>query len=104
MPAKVKRRRFPPPWAVEETDACFVIKKNSSFTISPRSACTFLGRFCGERAMASKKPLPERRAGKDRRSGVETRSPEEKKVVGERRVAADRRSGLDRRSEKRFRA
>jgi hypothetical protein len=35
--------------------------------------------FCGGSAMATKKPLTERRTGKERRSGVDMRSPEEKK-------------------------
>ncbi len=26
MPAEVRRRRFTPPWTVEETQACFVVK------------------------------------------------------------------------------
>jgi hypothetical protein len=26
MPDEVRRRRFPLPWAVEETDACFIVR------------------------------------------------------------------------------
>ncbi len=29
MPIEVKRRRFPPPWTVEETQACFVVKDHN---------------------------------------------------------------------------
>jgi hypothetical protein len=30
MPAKIKPRRFPPPWTFEETDACFIVRDDSS--------------------------------------------------------------------------
>jgi hypothetical protein len=26
MPAKIKPRSFPPPWTVDETDACFIVR------------------------------------------------------------------------------
>ena len=26
MPAEMTDRRFPPPWSVEETDACFIVR------------------------------------------------------------------------------
>ena len=29
MPAEVKPRRFPPPWSVEETEACFIVKDHA---------------------------------------------------------------------------
>ena len=29
MPAAVTPRRFPPPWSVEETDACFIIRDHN---------------------------------------------------------------------------
>ena len=30
----IKRRRFPPPWSVEELDACFVVKDGSGQKLS----------------------------------------------------------------------
>ena len=30
MPAKIKPRRFPPPWTFEETDPCFIVRDDSS--------------------------------------------------------------------------
>ena len=29
MPAEVTPRRFPPPWTVEETDACFIVRDHN---------------------------------------------------------------------------
>jgi hypothetical protein len=29
LPAKIERRRFPPPWSVEETSVCFVVRDHN---------------------------------------------------------------------------
>jgi len=33
MQAEVKPRRFPPPWSVEETKACFIVKEEPASRI-----------------------------------------------------------------------
>ena len=34
MPSEVTRRRFPSPWSVDETDACFIIRDRNGFALS----------------------------------------------------------------------
>jgi hypothetical protein len=40
MPAEVTPRRFPPPWTVEKTDACFIVKDQRQVAC----VCLFRGR------------------------------------------------------------
>ena len=34
MPSEVTRRRFPSPWSVDETDACFIVRDRNGFALS----------------------------------------------------------------------
>jgi hypothetical protein len=34
MPDEVTARRFPPPWRVDETDACFIVRDNNGQALS----------------------------------------------------------------------
>jgi hypothetical protein len=34
MPDEMTARRFPPPWRVEETDACFIVRDNNGQALS----------------------------------------------------------------------
>jgi hypothetical protein len=68
-----KPRRFPPPWSVEETDACFVVRDHSGqqlayvyFEDEPgrRSAAKLLTRDEARRIAANIAKLPELLAAK----------------------------------------
>ena len=34
MPAEVRRRRFPPPWSVEQMEACFIVKDHAGMKLA----------------------------------------------------------------------
>jgi hypothetical protein len=61
-------RRFPPPWTVEETDACFIIRDHSGYALAyvyfeeepgRRSAAHLLTRDEARRIAANIVKLPE---------------------------------------------
>ena len=67
MTIEVKRRRFPPPWTVEETQACFVVKDHNGqklayvyFEHEPgrQAAATLLTRDEARRIAANIAKLP----------------------------------------------
>jgi hypothetical protein len=73
VPTGVKSRRFPPPWIVEETDACFIVRDHSRqalaylyFEDEPgrRSAANLLTRDEARRIAANIAKLPDLLAGK----------------------------------------
>ncbi len=68
MPAEMTPRRFPPPWSVEETDACFIVRDRDGQTLayvycedepSRRSATKLLTRDEARRIAANIAKLPE---------------------------------------------
>jgi len=68
MPAEVKPRRFPPPWTVEETEACFIVIDNTGqklayvyFEEEPgrRSAASLLTKDEARRIALNMAKLPE---------------------------------------------
>jgi hypothetical protein len=46
--AAITSRRFPPPWIVEETDACFIVKDHAGQSL----ACVYFEEEPGRRAAA----------------------------------------------------
>ena len=38
-----ENRRFPPPWTVEETDACFIVRDHNGQALSPSISRKSLG-------------------------------------------------------------
>ena len=47
---KPEPRRFPPPWTVEETDACFIVKDRGGLSLAWRRAkAAKQWCFCGRR-------------------------------------------------------
>ena len=34
LPAEVKTRRFPPPWVIEDHNACFIVKDANGFAVA----------------------------------------------------------------------
>ena len=44
MPAEMTDRRFPPPWSVEETDACFILRDTNAQALAYVYSRTSRGR------------------------------------------------------------
>jgi hypothetical protein len=68
MPTSDQRRRFPPPWHAEETDACFIVRDHSGQALAyvyfeeeqgRRSAAHLLTRDEARRIAANIAKLPE---------------------------------------------
>jgi hypothetical protein len=68
-----ERRRFPPPWTVEETAACFIVRDHSGHALANvyfenepgrRSAANLLTRDEARRIAANIAKLPDLLAGK----------------------------------------
>jgi hypothetical protein len=64
MAAEVRPRRFPPPWSVEETDACFVVKDSAGQKVGlpllpgRRSAASLLTKDEARRIAVNMAKLP----------------------------------------------
>ena len=68
MPANVRHRRFPPPWSVEETQACLIVKDHAGMKLAyvyfeeeagRRSAASLLTKDEARRIAANVAKLPE---------------------------------------------